>query len=104
MSKTEQAVSLGYSEGFDTGRTFAANNLSRVGFLQQLIEDKLSAHISNNEIDPSKADYYRTWFTNGVTDAEALVAQAMSAEKAPASDDGSSSSGGSPGSSDSGSN
>lgn len=72
-SSSEQAISLGYSEGFDTGRAFAANNLSKVGFIFQLIEDKLVEHVANKDVDESKGDYYRSWFAKGVADAEALV-------------------------------
>lgn len=89
-SSSEQAISLGYSEGFDTGRTFAANNLSKVGFVYQLIEDKLADHIANKDLDESKGDYYRSWFAKGLADAEALVAQAISAENPSAPDDSSS--------------
>lgn len=89
-SSSEQAISLGYSEGFDTGRTFAANNLSKVGFMFQLIEDKLADHVASKDIDEVKGDYYRSWFAKGLADAEALVAQAISAENPSAPDDGSS--------------
>ena len=88
-SSSEQAISLGYSEGFDTGRTFAASNLSKVGFMFQLIEDKLADHVANKDIDESKVDYYRSWFAKGLADSEALVAQAITAENPGTPDDGS---------------
>jgi hypothetical protein len=72
-SSSEQAISLGYSEGFEAGRSFAANNLSKVGFINQLIEDKLADHVANKDLEESKGDYYRSWYAKGVADAEALV-------------------------------
>lgn len=86
-SSSEQAISLGYSEGFETGRSFAARNLSKLGFISQFIEDSLAEHIGNQDIDPVEADYYRQWFAKGLADSEALVNQAIAAAGPSSSDD-----------------
>jgi len=85
-SSAEQAISIGYSEGFETGRSFAGNNLSKLGFTNQFMSDKLADHIANKDVDASKGDYYKQWFAKGLADAEALVAQAIVAQSATGGD------------------
>ena len=79
-STVEQAISLGYSDGFQTGRTFAATNLSKLGFVNQFINDALASHIANQEIEASDRTYYLQWFQSGLKDSEALVYQAITAQ------------------------
>lgn len=73
---------LAYSEGFETAKTFATNDLSRLGFAIQYMSDKLAGHIADITVNEADGGSYREWFSTGLGDAEALVAQAIASQNA----------------------
>ncbi|KZT26278.1 glycoside hydrolase family 5 protein [Neolentinus lepideus HHB14362 ss-1] len=69
---TQFVINKGYSDGFQTAVIFASYGMSRLGFVEQYIQDSLSTLVPV-QVAPAEEDIYRQWFRLGLRDGEASV-------------------------------
>lgn len=66
----------GYSDGFVTAKLFAANGLSKLGFIDQYINDSMAA-LGVAVVSKENEGFYRGGFIDGLRDAERLVQKSL---------------------------
>ncbi|TFK54965.1 cytoplasm protein [Heliocybe sulcata] len=69
---TQSAIHKGYSDGFQTSVIFASYGMSRLGFVDQYIQDSLSTLVPG-QVAPGGEESYSEWFRTGLRDGEASV-------------------------------
>jgi glucan 1,3-beta-glucosidase len=70
ISTTQEAVSKGYLDGFETAKIFASHGMSRLGFSGQYIADSADALFLSDGLE----DPYQGGFTDGWREGEGKVA------------------------------
>jgi hypothetical protein len=72
---SQDATTTGFTHGFLTAQIFALNNMSRLGFIHQYIDDTLT--VMDVDTQETFAESYRASFVRGLRDAENLVDDAI---------------------------
>ena len=66
----------GYSDGFVTAKLFAANGLSKLGFIDQYINDSMAA-LGVSVVSKGNEGFYRDGFMDGLRAAERLIQKSL---------------------------
>jgi glucan 1,3-beta-glucosidase len=74
--RRQLAVTRGYTDGLATAQIFAANALSKLGFIDQYIDDSIKA-LGAAIIPPNMEQQYRTEFMRGLREGEDGVRATM---------------------------
>jgi glucan 1,3-beta-glucosidase len=62
----------GYSDGFATAKIFATHSLSKLGFIDQYIDDSIKV-LGVATVPAGTAEVYRSGFMQGLREAEGLI-------------------------------
>lgn len=76
MTPTQTSVTKGYSDGFLTAGIFASYCGSRLGFIEQYIQDSIGA-LGPTGVGLGTEGLYQQWFMSGLQDGEARVMAAL---------------------------
>lgn len=74
--RRQLAITRGYTDGLATAQIFAANALSKLGFIDQYIDDSIKA-LGTAVIPPNMDRQYRTEFMRGLREGEDSVRATM---------------------------
>lgn len=78
MTPEQISITKGYADGFQTGKTFAAYSVSKLGFIGQYIADSLV--VLGPVIAEGTEHYYSDWFVKGLRDAETICVSTITAQ------------------------
>lgn len=69
----QQVASTGYSDGFVSAKIFASDNLGRIGFAEQYIQDSWNSRLHSGQLERTDHSTYAQAFQQGLDDAHTQI-------------------------------